>query len=209
MRIAIGLVFLIGLVACGNVAPAPTPTINIAPTQTRVVELTEVAQLRAIPTNTKIALFPTSQATVQPTRPVVTAYALKQVVSVKNWDLTVDRAQQFGKEMVWSQYGNKSVAAGTWYVVVVQMRNTGNTNFGVNGGIDFALQAAGGITYKPSTDAGAYMYSQYQGGQQIGGQVPPGVTVTYFVAFDIAPDAKDLSFVFQQDSRPRFVLPQQ
>lgn len=131
-----------------------------------------------------------------------TSYGLNQTVSVKNWDVTVQKIEKPGKDLVWSQFGNKSTAAGTWFVVVVSMKNTGNQNFGVNGP-DFELRG-GGNTYKVSTDLGAYSYSEFKGGQRVGGQVPPGVAVVYYVAFDIAPTATGLQFVFLQDKKPIF-----
>ncbi len=112
-----------------------------------------------------------------------------------------------GKELVWSQYGNKSQAAGEWLVVAVEMKNTGDRNFGVNTH-DFELKTATGATYNVSSDLGAYGYSETKGGQRIGGQVPPGVTVRYHVVFDIAPDATGLAFTFKQDKRPTFDLGQ-
>jgi len=110
------------------------------------------------------------------------AYGPNTLVSVKNWNMAVAKIDKPGKDLVWSQYGNKSTAAGTWLVVVFDMKNTGNTNFGVNTS-DFELRAANGVTYKVSDDLGAgYSYSEYKGGQQIGNQVPPGVNVTYYDA---------------------------
>ena len=130
---------------------------------------------------------------------------LNQIVSVKNWDLAVAAVERPGKELVWSQYGNKSTAAGTWLVVALDMKNTGNQNFGVNTG-DFTLNVAGGIKYAVSTDMGTYGYAEFKGGQRIGGQVPSGVSVRYYVVFDIAPDASELTFKFNQDKQPIFAI---
>jgi hypothetical protein len=120
--------------------------------------------------------------------------------------MAVNRVERPGKELVWSEFNNKSLAAGEWLVVVFDMKNTGNTNFGVNAS-DFTLTAPGGITYRPSSDMGAFAYSTFKRGQQIGGQVPPGVSVTYYLPFDIAPGATGLELVFGQDKKPRFTLP--
>lgn len=128
-----------------------------------------------------------------------------QVVSVKNWNVSVASVDRPGKDLVWSQFNNKSTAAGTWVVVVVKMKNTGNQNFGVNNP-DFELRAAGGTKYNVSSDAGSYSYSTFKGGQQVGGQVPPGVEVTYYIPFDVAPTATDLQLVFKQDKNPAFAI---
>jgi len=128
-----------------------------------------------------------------------------QPVGVKNWEITVTSIERPGKDLTWSEFGNKSTAAGTWMIVVVKMRNTGTTNFGVNNP-DFELRAAGGIKYNVSSDAGTSTYSEFKGGQSVGGQVPPGVEVTYHIPFDVAPDASGLQFVFKQDKNPVFTI---
>lgn len=138
-------------------------------------------------------------------KPTPAPLAQGQTATVKNWDITLVGVERPGKELVWSQYGNKSAAAGEWVVAIVKLKNTGDRNFGVNNP-DFELQA-GGATYQVSSDAGAYAYSAHKGGQQVGGQVPPGVEVTYHLVFDLAPNAATPTLVFKQDSKPRFVLP--
>jgi hypothetical protein len=149
-------------------------------------------------------LLPEPTATPAPTP--VPLPGINQVVSVKNWDLKVLSTQKPGKALVWSEFGNQSDAAGTWLVIPIELKNTGNTNFGVNT-FDFELKDGKGITYKYSTDVGAsYGYSKYKGGQDVGGQVPPGVTVKYFLVFDIAPDATGLKLVFRQDKNPQINL---
>ena len=155
------------------------------------------------------AATPTSKPSSPPVPPAVAGqvYALNTLVSVKNWDVAVAGVETPGKELVWSKFGNKSTAAGTWLIVAFDMKNTGNTNFGVNT-FDFELRAANGVTYKVSDDVATYSYSDYKGGQSIGGQVPPGVSVTYYVVFDIAPGTTGLQFVFKQDIKPAFNLGQ-
>lgn len=134
-----------------------------------------------------------------------TALPQGQTAKVKNWDITLTSVEQPGQALAWSQYGNTSPAAGTWLVPVVRMRNTGTQNFGVNGH-DFEVQA-GGTTYAVSTDGGSFAYSTFKGGQQLGGQVPPGVEVMYYLPFDVAPNLGGAVLVFKQDTKPRFALP--
>ncbi len=129
--------------------------------------------------------------------------AQNQLVSVKNWDITVIGVEKPGKELVWSQFNNKSTAVGTWVVVAVKMKNTGNQNFGVNS-FDFEMRASGGTKYTVSTEGGSY--STFKGGQSLSGQVPPGTEVTYYVPFDVAPTATELQFVFKQDKNPIFTI---
>jgi len=129
---------------------------------------------------------------------------LNELANVKNWDLAIQKVETPGKELVWSQFGNKSTAAGTWLVIVIDMKNTGNQNFGVNNS-DFELRS-GNATYRVSDDMGTYAYSEFKGGHRMGGQVPPGVNVTYYIVFDVAPNATDLQFVFKQDKKPTFAV---
>ncbi len=130
---------------------------------------------------------------------------LNQTASTKNWAVTVLSVDRPGKDLTWSQFGNKSTAAGTWVVAVVKMKNTGTTNFGVNNS-DFEIRASGGTKYSVSSDGGSYSYSAFKGGQQIGGQVPPGVEVTYYIPFDLAPTTSEMQLVFKQDKNPIFSI---
>ncbi len=118
------------------------------------------------------------------------AFTAGQTANVRNWDLAVKDVERPGKDLVWSQVGNKSQAAGEWLVVIVEMKNTGNRNFGVNNH-DFELRTAGGAVYNVSSDIGAYSYSETKGGQRIGGQVPPGVVVRYYIP-SMSPSARPL-----------------
>jgi hypothetical protein len=131
--------------------------------------------------------------------------SLGQTASVKNWDVTAVAINKPGPDLVWSQFGNKEVAAGTWYVVQMKLKNTGNTNFGVNSS-DFELKDGSGVTYKTSDKLAAYSYSEFKGGKSISSQVPPGVEVTYYLVYDINPSATGLNITFKQDKRPTFKL---
>jgi hypothetical protein len=205
------LLFLLPALACGS---TPTPTAKsggAAPTATtRPSVAPSVAPVASTVGNASAApsIAPkpsTSTAPASAPPAAATAHGLNELVSVKNWDMAVAGVERPGKDLVWSEFGNKSTAAGTWLVIDFDMKNTGNTNFGVNTP-DFELQAAGGIVYKLSTDIGTYTYATYKKGQAIGGQVPPGVTVRYYLVFDIAPDATDLRLVFKQDTKPVFAV---
>lgn len=207
------LLLIIPALACGSSATptskgsgaapttAPTSRPSTAPSLAPVASAAAVAS--AAPS---IAPKPGASAAPASAAPAAaTTHGLNELVSVKNWDMAVAGVERPGKELVWSEFGNKAMAAGTWIVIAFDMKNTGNTNFGVNTP-DFELQAAGGITYKVTSDIAAFSYATYKKGQNIGGQVPPGVTVRYYVIFDVAPDAKDLRLVFKQDTKPQFAV---
>jgi hypothetical protein len=134
-----------------------------------------------------------------------TAHRIGETVAVKNWALTVQTPERPGKELIWSQVGNKSAAAGAWLIVPVDLRNTGGQNFGVNT-FDFELRDGAGAVYNVSSDVGAYGYAEYKQGAPLGGQIPPGVTVRTYVIFDTNPDATGLRLIFKQDTKPQFML---
>lgn len=138
-------------------------------------------------------------------KPTSPPLAQGDTATVKNWDVTLTGVERPGKELVWSQFNNKSTAVGEWLVVVVKMKNTGKENFGVNS-FDFQLQG-GGVTYKVSTDGGAFSYSRFKGGQSLGGQVPPASEATYYIPFDVTAGATGLALVFNQDTKPKFTIP--
>jgi hypothetical protein len=190
--------FILPALACGSTTGTSTkaPSGGTAPTAASTTAATNAAASSAA------SAAPKPTNTPSPPPAAAKIYGLNQLVNVKNWDLAIQKVETPGKELVWSQFGNKSVAAGTWFIVVVDMKNTGNQNFGVNTS-DFELKA-GNVTYKVSDDFGTFGYSELKGGQKIGGQVPPGVNVTYYIAFDIAPTATDLQLIFKQDKKPVF-----
>jgi hypothetical protein len=130
---------------------------------------------------------------------------LNQVVSVPNWNVTAVSVEKPGKVLKTSQYGNTSTAIGTWVIVGVDLRNTGTRNFGVNDP-DFQIKDGAGNTYNVSDDFGASEYGTNKGGQQIGGQVPPGATVRYYIAFDVSPTATGLALQFEQGNKPLIKL---
>jgi Rieske Fe-S protein len=211
---AMFLLFILPAVACGSSTGTATKTGNaITATQSATVVpvvtgsvTTSGGGTGAMATARSAA--PSTAASSAPSAvPAATGlYGPNTLVSVKNWDMAVNRVERPGKELVWSDFNNKSVAAGEWVIVVFDLKNTGNTNFGINL-TDVQLNAPGGITYKPSTDGGALTYSTFKKAQMLGGQVPPGVSVQYQIVFDVAPNTAGLTFQFNQDTKPKFTLP--
>lgn len=208
------LLFVIPALACGSTATPTSKSGGAAPAATATARPSTApsnapaasaapAAASSIPSTAPKPSASIAPASVPPA--AATTHGLNELVSVKNWDMAVAGVERPGKELVWSDFNNKSVAAGTWFVIAFDMKNTGNTNFGVNTP-DFELQASGGITYKFTTDFGAISYGTFKKGQGIGGQVPPGVTVRYYLIFDVAPDAKDLKLIFKQDTKPSFAV---
>ena len=205
LALAVGL-FVLPAIACSGSTPTAKPSGGGAVTAANSASTTSSsASATSSGASTASSVAKPTKTPVPPTQAAkVKVYGLNELVSVKNWDLAIQKVEKPGKDLVWSEFDNKSTAAGTWFVVVVDMKNTGNQNFGVNT-FDFELKS-GNVTYQVSDDLGAYSYSEFKGGQRIGGQVPPGVTVTYYVVFDVAPTATDLQFTFKQDKKPVFAV---
>ncbi len=145
-------------------------------------------------------------ATATPFNPAAIA-KLNQTVSVPNWDVTAAGVEKPGTILKWSTFNNTSTAVGTWVIVAVDMKNTGTKNFGVNDH-DFQLKDSAGNTYNVSSDGGASSYSEFKGGQRLGGQVPPGTTVRYYIAFDVGANATGLTLQFLQGNKPLINLGQ-
>ncbi len=145
-------------------------------------------------------------ATATPFNPSAIA-KLNQTVSVPNWDVTATGVEKPGTILKWSTFNNTSTAVGTWVIVTVDMKNTGTKNFGVNDH-DFQIKDSAGNTYNVSSDGGASSYSEFKGGQRVGGQIPPGITVRYYIAFDVGANATGLTLQFQQGNKPLINLGQ-
>jgi hypothetical protein len=208
---AMFLLFVLPAIACGSTTGTATKTGNA--TQVATVAPVAVGSVTTSGggiggTATARSAAPSTAASSVPSAaPAATGiYAPNTLVSVKNWDMAVNRVERPGKELVWSDFNNKSVAAGEWLIVVFDLKNTGTTNFGINL-TDVQLNAPGGIIYKPSTDGGVLTYSTFKKAQMLGGQVPPGVSVQYYIVFDVAPNTIGLIFQFNQDTKPKFTLP--
>jgi hypothetical protein len=219
----VGLLIIAGIVGAAsksNTAIAtPTalvaaqPTTNIAtaratPTSVFANDPTVQAVAKSTPTERATATpraTPTEKATATPPPAPTPLAGVNQVVSIKNWNLKVLGTEKPGKTITWTEFGNTVDAVGTWLIIPVELKNTGNANFGVHT-FDFQLKDGKGVTYDHSSELGAFAYSKFKGGQDVGGQVPPGLTVKYYLVFDIAPDANGLKLVFRQDKNPQINL---
>jgi hypothetical protein len=153
-----------------------------------------------------VAISSTSkpQATVTPAgsgAPITTTAPQAKVgdkVAVGNWEYTVTKTD-IQKSVTWSQFGNKSDAKGTFFIVYLTLTNRGNQNFGI-GTQDFALTDAGGVTY--SADTAGLSYADFLKLSKLGfgDQYPPGVAVNTLAMFDINPAATGLHLVLKQAS---------
>jgi hypothetical protein len=118
-------------------------------------------------------------------------------VKAGNWEYTVTKTDT-QKTVTWSQFGNKTDAKGTWFIVYLTLTNVGNQNFGI-GTQDFALNDGGGVTYNADTTTG-FSYADFLKLSKLGfgDQYPPGVAVSTLIMFDINPAASGLKLVLKQ-----------
>jgi hypothetical protein len=89
-----------------------------------------------------------------------------------------------------------ATAKGEYIAVVVEVVNRGKENFGLHAW-DFELLDGTGVKYRPDQSS-TWAWSQALPGRRLGAigldsaQMPPGVSGTYVVVFDVAPDAQGL-----------------
>lgn len=166
-----------------------------------------VAPQGAAPPRSTPTIVPVSAAgaTAAPTSRPAAAHpaGLTQPVTIPNWTVTVTGVERPGQDLVISaDSGNDPVTAtGTWVVVALSVTRTANGTEGI-GYDDVALRSGQGFTYAIPEEYWTLdnFYPAFKHGQPYGKAVPPGATVTYYLAFDVAPDATDLQFIFLPDS---------
>lgn len=117
-------------------------------------------------------------------------------VSSGNWEYTVTKVEKV-KTLVWSDFGNKVDATGTFVVVSITLKNIGSRNFGINS-FDFELHDSGGVKYNTSDKFETFSYVSYRKLTPLGDQVPPGLEVKSALVFDINPSATALKLVLKQ-----------
>lgn len=143
---------------------------------------------------------------VQPTVPPTPTkmYGLNELVSIKGWDLAIQKVERIGNRLAWSQFNPVLVANGTWFAVIVDLKNTGSAPATL-ALTDFTLRA-GDATFTPPDVSNINAYGQARGGKAIGDPVPAGVSVSYYTIYDVAPDATNLQFTFLKDTQPVFAV---
>jgi hypothetical protein len=143
-----------------------------------------------------------AQPTVPPT-PIKT-YGLNELVSIKGWDLAIQKVERLGNRLAWSQFNPVLIANGTWFAVVVDLKNTSDAPATLALS-DFTLRAAGATFTSPDVSQ-LNAYGQMHGAKPIGEPVPPGVSVSYYTIYDVPPDATNLQFIFLKGTQPVFAV---
>lgn len=126
-----------------------------------------------------------------------------QTVRGTSWEVTVTGVERPGKTLVEGQPADLRTARGTWVVVAMRAKNTGDRPMLVKSNL-FALHTAAGRTHGVASQTSGYTFAK--GGQPLGAYVPSKTEVTYYLVFDVPPDATGLQFAFRQDDNPIFDL---
>jgi hypothetical protein len=184
----------------------PPPTATNAPVVAAPINpaaltppLPVIPTLPPLPTAAPPGATPTPLAS----QPVAAAQvpAAGQTVSLKNWNVTVVKVETPGQTLKTSTGNDTKQALGQWLVVAVDLSNTGKENFGFNS-FDFVLKTANGTAIKEKDDFGFEDdYNRFRGGLGYNTQIPPGVTVHAFIAFDVGPNIAGMKLEFQGDKQ--------
>lgn len=161
----------------------------------------QVGENNAAPGGGTTAAKP-SQPTVAPTP--VKLYGLNELVSVQGWDLAIQKVERLGNRLAWSQFSTVLVANGTWFAVVVDLKNTSAAPATVQL-TDFTLRA-GETTFDAPDVNIINAFGQARGDKALGEPVQPGVSVSYYTIYDVPPDATNMQFTFLVDTKPTFAV---
>lgn len=129
---------------------------------------------------------------------------LNELVSIKGWDLAIQKVERIGNRLAWSQFNPVLIANGTWFAVIVDLKNTGAAPAAL-ALTDFTLRAAGATFTTPDV-GNINAYGQIRGAKTIGDPVPPGVSVSYYTIYDVPPEATNLEFTFLKETQPVFAV---
>ncbi len=113
--------------AVGGQSTSTATGATARPTEAAKPTATTKSEPTVKPTNTPVPPKPTNTPIPPPK-----VFGVNELASVKNWDLAVAATDRLGKEFVWSEFNNKSLAAGTWFIVALDMKNTGTTNYSLH-----------------------------------------------------------------------------
>lgn len=153
------------------------------------------ATARAVPTPAPTVALPT---------PTVNVSSIGKEGHVGSWTVTVIGVTRPGKNLVWSDYGNKTLAGGEWLVIEVAIRNDGKSSTALQRD-NFGIKDQDNNTY--FADFYGNAYSEYKGGLDIDRAVPPGVTNRSYLAFDVRPGLVEPYLIFLLDSDNYWVYP--
>jgi Domain of unknown function (DUF4352) len=136
------------------------------------------------------------------------ASASSSTITTSHWQIVVTSVNH-QSALYWNNHGGQQNAVGEWLLVGITLTNVGKANFGVNTW-DFAVSDSASNTYKHSNDWVALTQPERMGYTSANNrQVPPGLTVSILLVFDVNPNATDLALIFNQELHPRIALPSQ
>lgn len=121
---------------------------------------------------------------------------MNQAVQVGEVALLVASAQNAGKSITYSSFGNKLEAAGTWVAVKIRIANTSNKTKSL-GTWDFELTDSQGRTYEASSQS--FTYAIFQSLKSPSDPIPPGSAIETTLLFDVTANATGLKLVAKPD----------
>ena len=94
---------------------------------------------------------------------------------------------------------------GIFLVLDVELKNMSGRTLATKAE-DFRVLDGDGFSYRTVNQQALTSYAYARGGQQLGGQVPSGVAVRYFLIYDVGPGSDGLQLRFEQDTKPTVAL---
>lgn len=136
------------------------------------------------------------------------ASASGATIATNHWQIAITSVNR-QSALYWNNYGGKQDAIGEWLLVTITLTNIGKENFGINTW-DFAIRDGAGNAYKHSNEWIALSQPERLGYASANNrQIPPGLTNSVLLVFDINPNATNLELIFNQDRHPHIPLPTQ
>lgn len=132
---------------------------------------------------------PSATGAVKPGAEPTAVPRIGDVVERGNWAYQVTGAER-QREVVWSQFGNKTEAKGVWQIVRIRLKNISRQSYPIHAH-DFELRDGAGVTYKPDVMTSG-MVSRHLKLSALGEQFPPGVDAETVLLADVNPDANGL-----------------
>ena len=111
-----------------------------------------------------------------------------------NWEYTVTKVERT-RQLVWSDFGNRSDAQGIFVVIYLTLKNLGKQNYSINSW-DFELRDDNDAKYQTARDM--LMIVRQMKLASLGDQFVPGLSIQTALIFDVNPDATGLKLYLDQ-----------
>jgi hypothetical protein len=190
----LGFIALIVIVAIANPSKSSTPT----PAPAAAAKPAE-QQVAAVAPTAAPAKAEQPKPTEQP-RPAPAAPAeIGETVVNGNWELTASKVT-FADVLGKSSFSEGKPAQGKYVIVTLDAKNLHKETSSLNSS-DFFMQSPDGIKFKTSSDGTTQLlFSTDKGPKPLtfAEQIQPGLKQTFRLVFDVNPDVKDYTLVFDK-----------